>query len=291
MQSIQRCRVRDTALNRGSSRRTLAIRCSKPNIMAEAKREAARVCVDRFVRNNTLLALGQGEMVNLVVAEVGRRLAEGSLQDVAGVPVCDMAAHEAAFHGLPLVPESRAGEASLLLADADQFDPAANAALLGCACEPQQPDVPRLLRAAAVPTEAGEAGPRVVLLTEASRVVSRLGGVLPVWLDADVWEEAAEQLDDIFLGDAEIWRRSFTGQPEDPRGGEHPYISPQGHTIVDVRFYEGLKLYGEDEPYDKIADEVRQVEGVVAHGLLIGRAAAAVVARAGEEGPQVLEFQ
>lgn len=37
------------------------------------------------------------------------------------------------------------------------------------------------------------------------QVVERLGGVLPVWLEADGWEEPAEALDDIFLGDAELW--------------------------------------------------------------------------------------
>jgi hypothetical protein len=31
-----------------------------------------------------------------------------------------------------------------------------------------------------------------------------------------------------------------------PRGGENPYLSPDGHNIVDVRFYEGMKLFGED---------------------------------------------
>lgn len=32
------------------------------------------------------------------------------------------------------------------------------------------------------------------------------------------------------------------------------------------------------------------VDGVVTHGLLVGAAAAAVIARAGPEGPQVIEL-
>jgi ribose 5-phosphate isomerase A len=31
-----------------------------------------------------------------------------------------------------------------------------------------------------------------------------------------------------------------------PRGGDNPYVIPDGHNIVDVRFYEGMKLFGED---------------------------------------------
>jgi hypothetical protein len=40
------------------------------------------------------------------------------------------------------------------------------------------------------------------------QVVSRLGGNLPVFIEATEgpeWEETAEALDDLFLGDAEIW--------------------------------------------------------------------------------------
>ncbi|GLC33045.1 hypothetical protein PLESTB_000376900 [Pleodorina starrii] len=282
-------RLQAAARNQWRQRRvTAVVRCSQETAVAESKRAAARACVDRFVRDGALIGLGPGEMTSLVIEEVGRRLANGKLMGVVGVPVCDVAAHEAAFQGVPLVPDARAAQASVVVADADQIDLAANAALVGCASEPQQPDIPRLRAVLTHGSEGG--GPQLVLLTESSRVVGRLGGTLPVWLDADSWEEHAEELDDTFLGDAELWRRSFSGQSENPRGGDHPYISPQGHTIVDVRFYEGLKLYGEEEPYDKIAEEIEQVAGVVAHGLLIARAAAAVVARPGDEGPQIVEF-
>ena len=33
----------------------------------------------------------------------------------------------------------------------------------------------------------------------------QLRGVLPVVVDADVWEDLGEALDDIFIPDAEIW--------------------------------------------------------------------------------------
>ena len=41
--------------------------------------------------------------VNLAIEEVGRRLANKTLSRVTGFPACGAAAHEAAFHGLPLV--------------------------------------------------------------------------------------------------------------------------------------------------------------------------------------------
>jgi hypothetical protein len=43
-------------------------------------------------------------------------------------------------------------------------------------------------------------------------------------------------------------RRRPTSGTANPRGGKDPYISPDGHNICDIRFYEGLKLFGEDAP-------------------------------------------
>jgi ribose 5-phosphate isomerase A len=43
-------------------------------------------------------------------------------------------------------------------------------------------------------------------------------------------------------------RRRPSSGTANPRGGKDPYISPDGHNICDIRFYEGLKLFGEDAP-------------------------------------------
>lgn len=56
------------------------------------------------------------------------------------------------------------------------------------------------------------------------------------------------------------------------------------------RFYEAFKLFGQDAPYQAIADEVDNVPGVVAHGLVVGAAQYALVARPGEEAPQLVDL-
>lgn len=44
-------------------------------------------------------------------------------------------------------------------------------------------------------------------------------------------------------------RRRPAEGTSNPRGGDNPYVSEDGgHTIVDIRFYEGFKLFGEAEP-------------------------------------------
>eukprot|EP00955_Chlamydomonas_euryale_P020061 213604-Chlamydomonas_euryale.AAC.4 len=116
------------------------------------------------------------------------------------------------------------------------------------------------------------------------QIVKRLYGTLPVVVNGDNWEAIGEELDDIFVGDAELWRRSNDDRSQ-PRGGDDPYVSPEGHNLIDIRFVDTLKLFGEEEPYEKILSEIRSVDGVYSYGLLLQEAEAAVVADAeGEPG-------
>lgn len=47
--------------------------------------------------------------------------------------------------------------------------------------------------------------------------MTRLRGAVPVVIREDEWEETAEELDDMFLGDAEVWWDSYPAeQPPSP---------------------------------------------------------------------------
>ena len=101
----------------------------------------------------------------------------------------------------------------------------------------------------------------LVALAPESAVQAALTGSVPILVPADEWEEVAEAIDDVFLGDASVWRRPMTGEA-DPFGvrlrvlrvaacgvvapllsarahmtqGDLPYVSPEGYTIVDLIF-------------------------------------------------------
>lgn len=84
-------------------------------------------------------------------------------------------------------------------------------------------------------------------------------------------------------------RRAFK-EGAGPRGGDAPVITADGHYVLDVQFYEGLKLFGEDVPYEAVAEEIEAVDGVVAHGLVVhpeGTPVTLVVA--GKDGAVVVE--
>ena len=68
---------------------------------------------------------------------------------------------------------------------------------------------------------------RVVLLKEL--FVDKIGGSIPIVVDAEDWEEHAEELDDLFLGDAEVWRRGATFDAN-PRGGRIRTSARTGRT-------------------------------------------------------------
>lgn len=53
---------------------------------------------------------------------------------------------------------------------------------------------------------------------------------------------------------------------------------------------DGFKLFGEDAPYEDILKEIKTVEGVVAHGLLLKKASAAVLAKP-EAEPELIQLR
>ncbi|KAL4423624.1 hypothetical protein ABPG77_009211 [Micractinium sp. CCAP 211/92] len=215
--------------------------------------------------------------VNCLLEELAARLGAGKLRGVRVVPASDAAAAEAALHGIPQATLEEAGRLDFYFEAADELAVDEEGTLAFVVGRRQQPAQPQLHRARAL---AAAATTNVVLAHEPGVAVPRLGGSLPVALEEETWEETAEELDDIFLGDAELWRRS-NQEGAGPRGGDSPYVSPEGHTIIDIRFYEGMKLFGEDADYGSIAREIESV-GVVAHGLMANVAAVAVIA--GAEG-------
>jgi ribose 5-phosphate isomerase A len=158
--------------------------------------------------------------------------------------------------------------------------------IVGRGASGPQAGLPDLLRLRAL---GAAARLRVVVAEGEGDCAARLGGSVPVLVaggDA-AWEDVAEELDDAFLGDAELWRRGL--EPgAGPRGGDLPYVDAGGRSILDLRFPEdGLRLLGEPAPYAAIAAEIEGVAGVAAHGLVAGGADAAVVA--GAEGAVVVE--
>ncbi|CAI6004974.1 unnamed protein product [Closterium sp. NIES-64] len=62
-----------------------------------------------------------------------------------------------------------------------------------------------------------------------------IDGEVPVEIEQEHWLDIAEEIDDLFLGDAEVWRRPTSGTAG-PLGGEFPLVTENGHFVLDVIF-------------------------------------------------------
>lgn len=210
-----------------------------------------------LVKSGMVLGLGSGTTSTLMVQAIGRKLCQGRLRDVSGVPSSSGIAAVARESGVPLTTLDDHPRLDLNLDGADEVDP--NLGLikgLGGA----------LLWEKIVAT----ASRQVVIMVDESKLVSRLGtkAPLPVEVVPFGWKTHLAYIE------------SLGGKPTlrtEPDG--HPFMTDEGNYILHCRF-------------DGIADP-RGLEtalltraGVVATGLFLGVAQQVIVGKA--DGVEVL---
>ena len=207
--------------------------------------------------------------------------------DVKYVPVSTLAAKELALRGLaPVVDceEALAIDVVFLQPNETAIYDGNIVSILDRTQTPIQPSI-------ATTRNVLKKSLKTILLTEQFR--EYVGGSVPVEIEMENWEETAEDLDDLFLGDAELWRRGQSGDEQShPIGGKNPFVSPDGTTtIIDIKFEDAIKggrytkgfvFAGEDCTPFQIQAEIESVDGVVAHGLFT--TADAVLAPWGDGG-------
>jgi ribose 5-phosphate isomerase A len=196
-----------------------------------------------LVQSGMVLGLGSGSTATLMVQAIGRKLTAGSLRDVRGVPTSSAIAAVARASGVPLTTLEQDPHLDLDLDGADEVDPGLNLIKgLGGA----------LLWEKIVAT----ASRRLVILADASKLVSRLGtkAPLPVEVVPFGWKSHLGFIEG--LGGTPALRRTGAGEP---------FVTDEGNYILDCRF-------------DGIADP-RSLEqalllraGIVGTGLFLGMA-------------------
>lgn len=281
---------------------------------ATCAKAVAAAFVDAQVTSGMRVGVTSGAVVSCVLAEIHARVVDGSLRDVVAVPADALAAKEAAVAGVTVSPflqnddgKLRPSAVDVLAMQPDELVVNRDGTIDAVFGRSQRPVQPDLVTARAMVAEA-----KVVALlathsdgkvvsdhthlfeptatdenskeTNDGRPFAPLGGNVPVAMryhDKETFEEDAEELDDVFLGDAEVWRRGAE-LDANPRGGKNPYVSPDGkYTIIDLVFNDPLKkpparwrdgfvLFGKKASASKIAAELSSVDGVAAHGIVLG---------------------
>jgi ribose 5-phosphate isomerase A len=206
----------------------------------DAKRAAALRAVD-LVRSGMVLGLGSGSTAAYAIDEIGRRLHEGALRDLAGIPTSVASETRARSLGIPLTTLDRQPRIDLTIDGADEVDPSR-----------------RLIKGAggALLREkiVASASARLAIVIDASKRVERLGTRYPVPIEVVEfgWTTHLDPL------------RALGGEPVLRMAGDVPYRTDGGNLIVDVRFAGGI-----DDP-EALERVIRRRAGIVETGLFLG---------------------
>jgi len=211
-----------------------------------------------LVQSGMVLGLGSGTTSTLMVQSIGRKLREGTLQNVIGVPSSSGIAAVARESGVPLTTLDAHPRLDLNLDGADEVDP--NLGLikgLGGA----------LLWEKIVAT----ASKQVVILADDTKLVARLGtkAPLPVEVVPFGWKTHLAFVES--LGGTPSLRTEPDGRP---------FVTDEGNYILHCRFEGGIP-----DPADLDARLLGRA-GIVGTGLFLGVANQVIIGRA--DGVEVL---
>ncbi len=223
----------------------------------DLKRETG-VRAAEMVESGMRLGLGTGSTVAFFLQALGRRLSQGEVEDVVGVPTSIRTQKAAEALGIPIGSLARLVSLDLVVDGADEVDPSLDLIKgLGGA----------LLREKMV----AQAGRRFVVIADERKLVSRLGEVAPLPVEVVPFEYESHLGWLADLGCEASLRVESDGSP---------YVTDNGNLIIHCVFPGGIP-----DPAGLEA-ALRGRAGVVESGLFLGLVTDAVIA--GVDGLRVL---
>lgn len=217
--------------------------------MSKLKQEAAEQAVSG-INSGMAVGLGTGSTAYFVVEAIGRKIREGSLRNVVGMPTSERTADQAKKLGIALVGFDTHPVLDVAIDGADEVGPDLGLVKgLGGA----------LLREKIV----ADAAKRFIVVVDETKLVKKLGtkAPLPVEVVQFGWEALPAKIK--LLGGQPVLRKTGDGRP---------FVTDGKNYILDCRWPDGM---GDPE---KIHSELKQMVGVVETGLFLNMAAVVFVA-------------
>jgi len=217
---------------------------------ADSLKRAVGVAAAELVDSGMRLGLGTGSTVAHLLVALAKRLGEGGLVDVVGVPTSLRTAREAAGLGIPLTSLAETPVLDLTIDGADEVDPELDLIKgLGGA----------LLREKMV----AQASRRLAIMVDDSKTVPALGTRCPVPVEVVQfgWEVHIPFVES--LGCDPVLRGGPDGEP---------IVTDNGNYIIDCHFPDGIEDAG------SIDAAMGARSGVVESGLFLGMATEVLVA-------------
>lgn len=214
---------------------------------AELGKKAAAARALEYVEDGMLLGLGTGSTAKWFVdllAQSGRQ--------VTGVPTSSRTREQAEGLGIPLTTLEGAGRLDITVDGADEFDPALNLIKGGGGALLQEKIV-------------AAASDRMIVISDPSKEVAALGAFpLPVEVVRFGWASTAAQVEEV------LGRHGFAGRPVARRGGQDPFVTDEGHYILDLSL-------GSISGPSALNRDLNLIPGVVETGLFCGLASVVIV--------------
>ena len=217
--------------------------------MTEAHKKSAALKAVEFVESGMIIGLGFGSTAIYAVREIARKLREGELNGILGVPTAIAVEREARELGIPVATLDDHPQVDLTIDGADEVDPQLDLIKGGGGA---------LVREKIV----AQASRREIIVVDETKLSDHLGArfALPVEVLPFGWAPEAGYLES--LGASVSLRSSPGGEPE---------ITDQGNWILDAEF-------GPIEDPRALSDQLDRRAAVVGHGLFLGLATDLIVA-------------
>jgi ribose 5-phosphate isomerase A len=236
----------------------------------ELKKQVGYKAVDDYVTSGMVVGLGTGSTAFFAVERVGQKLKSGELKDVLAIPTSVRTKEQAESLGIPLVTLDTHSKLDVAIDGADDVDPNLNLVKGGGGA---------LFREKIVEICAT----KFIVIVDESKISDGLGPGFPIPVEIVPFchEHTMRVIGALptCAGCKPVLRMgsSSSNTPD----GDEIAITDNGNYIVDLHFKIGIK----DAP--AMAAELKNVVGVVEHGLFCGMATAVIIA--GKDGISVKE--
>ncbi|KAL6198559.1 hypothetical protein ACLB2K_028348 [Fragaria x ananassa] len=220
-----------------------------------------------------VIGLGSGIASGMAMQYIGLQLGAGALKDIVGIPTSVASASEAAKAGIPLGHYEDSSQIDFAFDDADIIEERTLIAVIG---RTRSQGEESIIQEKTILNAAN----KLVFIVRENQYKSGMDGSIPVLVNPVNWMETAEEIDDLFLGDAELWRRPSVGLAG-PHGGQFPLVTREGHNIIDVIFTSPILSLAE------VSMSLDNIDGVIEHGIISKFPCTAVIAS--ENGLSVVD--
>lgn len=230
----------------------------------DLKRVVGYKAVDDYVRSGMVVGLGTGSTAYYAIERLGRKIQEGELCDIVGIPTSIRTQKQAESLGIPLATLDTHPVVDIAIDGADEVDRDLNLV---------KGRGGSLLREKMIEAEAN----KFVVIVDDSKLVEGLGitGAVPIEVTPFCWEHTMRRL---------VGVKSLAGCNVSARircEKENIYITDNNNYIVDLFV---------DKPIPDIFLAVKQISeivGVVEHGIFLNMANLCIVSA--ENGIRVIE--